>query len=640
MVTVQSEQVASSWTSWFNPYDELGNRNYDELESRISDIANRELFTEQDVIDLKNAYYFANRSVWPVQSLRDLLSTFPQARVNQFIATLMERENIKDIDALLHTVIEIARLTGFDSDAAAAISFENHGFAKETALKSQYGEELRTIFQEAYLFLSQLSHEIIQLTLSLFGVEELTRTKYFRGPGYGGNRDSYSKYQIYQDLFFLPFTIFGGIYAVLEMELISFLITAAIVIAASVLIIAYNRYWKPCPRVFQGLVNLNMAMIKEHDPIYHRNDILERIKAAFNSGKGVLLIGEPGSGKTLIANAIAELANDGALSSKLTNPQVFSFNAADCKPFEGVSLLEIEESFTKYKDQVVFFIDEIKALFETNNQFSSASSQKIKTFAETFRYIIGATTREEYNEVIRDNNTIINRRFEVVEVPAMSEEEIRETLMGFMQGSRSNIPIDPEVFDYIIANASDLGTSTIDAAVSILKRAIEKVVTVEPVDLIAEVTDGECQMENVRHQMMQGNGHISNDLNQQMRNLRAEHAASLEALHVREVRIARLQQMEQYHAQLKRECYVMADPESPYVDGSPLADKWKQLHALLNFAREFIQRERTALQLPYRIDQAMIEAIIQERRERIEVIGEGGGRVARLYKSTTSIFNS
>ena len=149
-----------------------------------------------------------------------------------------------------------------------------------------------------------------------------------------------------------------------------------------------------------------------------------------------MLIGEPGVGKTAIAEGLAQRIVNGNVPEILRNKRIISLSISSMlagAKYRG----EFEERLKKAIDEVqkhddmIIFIDEIHTLVgagATEGAMDAANILKPALARGEFQ-VVGATTLDEYKKHI-EKDAALERRFQPVLVGEPSEEDALEILKG------------------------------------------------------------------------------------------------------------------------------------------------------------------------------------------------------------------
>lgn len=173
------------------------------------------------------------------------------------------------------------------------------------------------------------------------------------------------------------------------------------------------------------------------DPLIGRDDEVNRVIEILNrrNKNNPVLIGEPGVGKTAIAEGLALRIVDGKVPAKLVNKQVYVLDVASLVADTGVRG-QFEERMKLLLDElharpdVMLFIDEIHLLVGAGSAQGSMDAGNIlkPALARGDLQVIGATTHKEYRTIEKD--AALERRFQPVLVNEPSVEKTIEILNG------------------------------------------------------------------------------------------------------------------------------------------------------------------------------------------------------------------
>ncbi len=185
--------------------------------------------------------------------------------------------------------------------------------------------------------------------------------------------------------------------------------------------------------------NLNqMAKEGKIDPVIGRAKEIERVIQILirRTKNNPVLIGEPGVGKTAIAEGLAQRIVNGDVPELLKDKEIVNVDmgglVAGSKyrgDFEERVKNIIEE--VKAKKNVILFIDEIHTIVGAGSAEGSLDAANIlkPELARGDLQVIGATTLDEYRKNI-EKDAALERRFQPVVVDEPSVEDATEILRG------------------------------------------------------------------------------------------------------------------------------------------------------------------------------------------------------------------
>lgn len=177
------------------------------------------------------------------------------------------------------------------------------------------------------------------------------------------------------------------------------------------------------------------------DPVIGRETEVQRVIQILNrrTKNNPCIIGEPGVGKTAIAEAIAQRIVDGRVPDTIRGKRVVTLDMSGMvagSKYRG----EFEERIKRVIDEaiksgnVLLFIDEMHTIIGAGGAEGSLDASNIlkPLLARGELQVIGATTREEYRKRI-EKDAALERRFQPVVIEEPSEEESILILKGLRE---------------------------------------------------------------------------------------------------------------------------------------------------------------------------------------------------------------
>ncbi len=176
------------------------------------------------------------------------------------------------------------------------------------------------------------------------------------------------------------------------------------------------------------------------DPVIGRDEEIKRTIEILNrrNKNNPVLIGEPGVGKTAIAEGLALKIIQQEVPAKLKNKEVYLLDVASLVANTGIRG-QFEErmkqliSELQERKNVLVFIDEIHLLVGAGSAEGSMDAGNIlkPALARGELQVIGATTLKEYRQIEKD--AALERRFQPVQVLEPSLEKSLEILLGLKE---------------------------------------------------------------------------------------------------------------------------------------------------------------------------------------------------------------
>ncbi len=184
-----------------------------------------------------------------------------------------------------------------------------------------------------------------------------------------------------------------------------------------------------------------LAKENKFDPIIGRDKEIERVIQILSrrTKNNPCLIGEPGVGKTAIAEGLAQRISVGNIPETLKNKRVVNLDLGSMvagSKYRG----EFEERIKKaigeiiQSGNVILFIDELHTIVGAGSAEGTLDASNIlkPSLARGELQLIGATTLNEYRKYI-EKDSALERRFQPVMVEEPSEEEAIEIIKGLKE---------------------------------------------------------------------------------------------------------------------------------------------------------------------------------------------------------------
>ncbi|HEY2420315.1 MAG TPA: ATP-dependent Clp protease ATP-binding subunit [Neobacillus sp.] len=184
----------------------------------------------------------------------------------------------------------------------------------------------------------------------------------------------------------------------------------------------------------------HMAKAGLIDPVIGRDEEINRVIEILNrrNKNNPVLIGEPGVGKTAIAEGLALKIADGQVPNKLKTKEVYLLDVASLVANTGIRG-QFEErmkqliSELQERKNIILFIDEIHLLVGAGSAEGSMDAGNIlkPALARGEIHVVGATTLTEYRKIEKDS--ALERRLQPVLVLEPTPEAAIEILKGIQK---------------------------------------------------------------------------------------------------------------------------------------------------------------------------------------------------------------
>ncbi len=227
-----------------------------------------------------------------------------------------------------------------------------------------------------------------------------------------------------------------------------------------------------------------LASENKIDPVIGRQNEIQRVIQVLSrrSKNNPVLLGEPGVGKTAIAEGLAQRIVDGDVPEILKNKRVVSLEMGSLvagSKYRG----EFEERLKKVMAEIkksgniILFIDELHTIIGAGAAEGAIDAANIlkPALARGELQTIGATTLDEYRKYV-EKDPALERRFQPIQVNEPTLEEAELILMGLRDR-------------YEAHHSVKIGDESIKAAVKLSDRYItDRYLPDKAIDLIDEAS--------------------------------------------------------------------------------------------------------------------------------------------------------
>ena len=235
-------------------------------------------------------------------------------------------------------------------------------------------------------------------------------------------------------------------------------------------------------------VNLNkQAAAGKLDPVIGRDDEIRRVLQILSrrTKNNPILVGEPGVGKTAIAEGIAQRIVRGDVPENLKSRMIFSLDmgaliaGAKYKGEFEERLKAVLKEVTESDGEIILFIDEIHTLIGAGRSDGAMDAANIlkPALARGELRAVGSTTLSEYQKYFEQDKAL-ERRFQMVMVDEPSTAEAVSILRGLKERYENHHKV--QIKDDALIAAVDLSHRYItnrflpDKAIDLIDEAASK----------------------------------------------------------------------------------------------------------------------------------------------------------------------
>ena len=260
-----------------------------------------------------------------------------------------------------------------------------------------------------------------------------------------------------------------------------------------------------------------MAKNGDLDPVIGREKEIERVVQILSrrTKNNPVLIGEPGVGKTAIAEGLAQRVVDGSVPMTIAEKRVISLDlsvlVAGTK-YRGEFEERLQKVLSEIKESkdVIVFIDELHTLIGAGATEGSMDAANIlkPALSRGELQCVGATTLDEYRKHI-EKDAALERRFQPVTVEEPSSEDALLILKGLKDGYEAHhkVTITDDALDAAVKLSVRYITDRFlpDKAIDLIDEASSKV-RISTFTAPPDLKDLEAELEDLGREKMEAVG--------------------------------------------------------------------------------------------------------------------------------------
>ena len=248
------------------------------------------------------------------------------------------------------------------------------------------------------------------------------------------------------------------------------------------------------------------------DPVVGREKEIKRVIQILSRRQknNPALIGEPGVGKTAVAEGLAQRIVAGEVPEELRGMTILSIDMAAMlagTKYRGEFEERVKSALAEVKrmGNVILFIDELHTIVGAGSAEGAVDAANIlkPALSRSELRVIGATTLDEYRRYI-EKDAALERRFQPVTVAEPSPEAAVDILFGLRRRYEEHHRLT--ISDEAVRSAVDLGRRYLpdrflpDKAIDLMDEACSRVRLERPDQTPADLKALEARLETVRRE--------------------------------------------------------------------------------------------------------------------------------------------
>ena len=248
------------------------------------------------------------------------------------------------------------------------------------------------------------------------------------------------------------------------------------------------------------------------DPVVCRDREIKRVIQILSrrTKNNPVLVGEPGVGKTAVAEGLAQRIVAGEVPEELRGMTILSIDMAAMlagTKYRGEFEERVKSALAEVKrmGNVILFIDELHTIVGAGSAEGAVDAANIlkPALSRSELRVIGATTLEEYRRYI-EKDAALERRFQPVTVAEPSPEAAVDILFGLRRRYEEHHRLT--ISDEAVRSAVDLGRRYLpdrflpDKAIDLMDEACSRVRLERPDQTPADLKALEARLETVRRE--------------------------------------------------------------------------------------------------------------------------------------------
>ncbi len=262
----------------------------------------------------------------------------------------------------------------------------------------------------------------------------------------------------YYEWISIPATLFVTAFAVTNNRNRSLAFSAIASLAGLITLTTYHLFFRLRPNKISKHINLTQkAREGAYDSTLDRrtfidNHLIKKINGTNATMRNILLVGEPGVGKSALIEVLARRMANAKKGDPLRNKKIFQLNVESLRRNTADQIQAILDRIAGHESEYIFFLDEIHSLDDQSGNPSALNALK-PFLARDQLHIIGATTNRELKG-LGQHPEFLERFAPHIQVPGMNKCEALELMQNYQRKHAPEIFVRKEAWDSILDKSS------------------------------------------------------------------------------------------------------------------------------------------------------------------------------------------
>lgn len=265
--------------------------------------------------------------------------------------------------------------------------------------------------------------------------------------------------EIVYKFFIIPYCLITLLRPVFVIPAKVYMVAALIIVATGVLVSFYQRWLKPLPDEIVNCTNLDKKMEQGLiGPKVGQAKEIQRLIAALEVDRNVLLIGQSGEGKTALMHHFIQLKQQKKLSEELEKLTVYEVDCglmlSNVNYGHSELINQIKDQIDGFEDKVVLFFDEFDQVLTNKGAFQVFKKRFLEDEPRT-KFVATISTKEFKELRKHDIDSSFWRRVYPIVLDSSSDEQNELIIRDLIYRVAKDVPVTEDAIQEILKVSAD-----------------------------------------------------------------------------------------------------------------------------------------------------------------------------------------